>query len=359
MDNPLISIIMPTYNRIQTLPASISSVLQQTYTNWELIVVDDRSTDDTKALISDYEKKDPRIRYLYNIRKKGPAAARNLGIENSRGEYLAFLDSDDEWFSHHLEDSINALRDEGVNVCFSLWIERNNKTGEEYKVLEAEGAKEVLDDVIREFGLSERNNRIVFPSPQFYEVKCLKTVHVCHINTMLINKEVIRKVGLLNEKILASEDTDFMYRIFYEFPFCLIKNYHFIYNQGEDNIHNFIDRHMLDLDKIINHTEWVRKLTFCGIYKCEMLRTRQEFIKKSPKIKKKDLCIQKCNSKIEAKFFTLGFINKNVSRSKALYYLMKSMRFKMNIRKFKLLVNILFPFIYKDQGIILDDLWLN
>ena len=94
-----VSIILPTYNRADTLPRALSSVLQQRFGDWELIVVDDGSTDDTAAL---FEETDPRVRLIRQA-NQGCYAARNAGIDASIGRLVAFLDSDDEWLPHYLE----------------------------------------------------------------------------------------------------------------------------------------------------------------------------------------------------------------------------------------------------------------
>ena len=104
---PLVSVIIPTYNRVHTLPASIDSVLRQTYNNLEVIVVDDGSTDGTESFVRGLA--DGRVRYARNMDKHGPAAARNLGVRLAEGEYLAFQDSDDEWHPDKLEKQIPFL----------------------------------------------------------------------------------------------------------------------------------------------------------------------------------------------------------------------------------------------------------
>lgn len=96
---PQVSIILPTYNRADTIRRAIESVQAQTFQNWELIVVDDGSTDSTAALVAHL---DPRITLIWQT-NRGFAEARNAGIRASTGNYLAFLDSDDEWLPHHLE----------------------------------------------------------------------------------------------------------------------------------------------------------------------------------------------------------------------------------------------------------------
>ena len=101
---PLVSIVTPTYNRSDFLPEAIDSVLGQTYENFELIIVDDGSTDDTQALVESYQK-DPRIRYFYQA-NQGQSVARNRGIAESKGEFICFLDSDNAWLPQKLERSL-------------------------------------------------------------------------------------------------------------------------------------------------------------------------------------------------------------------------------------------------------------
>src|SRR5499426_2978620 len=101
----MVSVIMPTFNRADTIRRAIRSVQAQTFTEWELIVVDDGSTDDTVALI---EGCDPRLK-LIRQKNQGTAGARNTGLRASAGSYIAFLDSDDEWLPHHLELCVSFL----------------------------------------------------------------------------------------------------------------------------------------------------------------------------------------------------------------------------------------------------------
>ncbi|MGB3624622.1 MAG: glycosyltransferase family 2 protein, partial [Henriciella sp.] len=102
----LVSVVIPTYNRARTLRRAVESVLRQSYTNLELIVVDDASTDDTKAVLSSIN--DPRMRVITYEFNRGCAAARNIGARDARGEYLAFQDSDDEWLADKLSKQVAA-----------------------------------------------------------------------------------------------------------------------------------------------------------------------------------------------------------------------------------------------------------
>ena len=110
MLNSKISIVIPTYNRVDFLPKAIQSVLNQTYRNWEMIIVDDGSTDNTEEIVKGY--KESRIQYIVHKYNLGLSAARNTGIKKSRGEYIAFLDSDDEWFPEKISCQMNIFQKE-------------------------------------------------------------------------------------------------------------------------------------------------------------------------------------------------------------------------------------------------------
>ena len=107
------SVVIPTYNRAELLPRSIESVLGQTFNDFELIVVDDGSTDSTKEVVKSYE--DNRIVYIKHSENWNGSAARNTGIKNSQGKYIAFLDSDDEWHPEKLELQFSQLQDRPDN----------------------------------------------------------------------------------------------------------------------------------------------------------------------------------------------------------------------------------------------------
>jgi glycosyltransferase involved in cell wall biosynthesis len=113
-NSPTVSVIIPTYNRAQLLSRSIQSVLNQTYQDFEIIIVDDASTDDTEEVISNLDNE--KIRYLRHEKNKGAAAARNTGIKAARGSYIAFQDSDDEWLFEKLEKQMKIFETAPPNV---------------------------------------------------------------------------------------------------------------------------------------------------------------------------------------------------------------------------------------------------
>ena len=126
-NDELISVIIPTYNRGYIIKKSIESVLAQTYTNFELIIVDDGSTDNTKQVIDEF--KDYRIRYIFQ-NNAGACAARNKGISVSKGKYIAFHDSDDEWFPDKLKIQLSALKKTGAEIVVSQMLLKNAEYGE-------------------------------------------------------------------------------------------------------------------------------------------------------------------------------------------------------------------------------------
>lgn len=112
----LISIVLPTYNRRKTLKDTVDNILEQTYKNFELIIVDDDSTDGTEMMISQYN--DNRIIYIKNSSNKGACYSRNRGVENARGIYIAFQDSDDLWKKDKLEKQIEFLINMDADITF-------------------------------------------------------------------------------------------------------------------------------------------------------------------------------------------------------------------------------------------------
>lgn len=117
----LVSVIMPTYNCGQFIRESIDSVLAQTYENWELLIVDDCSTDDTETVVSAYT--DPRIRYMRNEHNMGAALTRNRALREANGRYIAFLDADDLWLPEKLERQLAFMQQNGYAFTYHNYTE--------------------------------------------------------------------------------------------------------------------------------------------------------------------------------------------------------------------------------------------
>lgn len=134
MSNALVSIITPTYNCAKFIGKTIESVLKQTYTNWEIVIVDDASTDNTEEIVKQYN--DKRIKYIKLKQNSGADVARNIAIEEAKGKYMAFLDSDDLWQPDKLEKQIKFMEQNNYNI-----------TATDYEQIDEEGR--ILNRIIK------------------------------------------------------------------------------------------------------------------------------------------------------------------------------------------------------------------
>ena len=130
--NDLVSVIMPMYNAERFIKYAITSVISQSYTNWELLIIDDCSKDNSAKIVKEYTGIDNRIYYLKTETSSGsPCIPRNIGIQKSRGRYIAFLDSDDVWLPNKLEKQLPLFNDECTAIVFSNY-EKINEDGERH-----------------------------------------------------------------------------------------------------------------------------------------------------------------------------------------------------------------------------------
>lgn len=128
-NKPLVTIVIPLYNAEKYIGETIESVFNQSYQNWEIIVIDNCSTDNSKKIVKKFESKEQRLTLIeltYN--SGGPARPRNIGIENTKGEYIAFLDADDVWLPKKLEKQIEFMKSENLNFssCDCILIDENS-----------------------------------------------------------------------------------------------------------------------------------------------------------------------------------------------------------------------------------------
>ena len=127
--NPNVSVVIPTYNRAHLIGRAIKSVLDQTYQDFEIIVVDDDSTDNTEEVVKRFN--DSRIHYIRHKQNRGGAVARNTGIKAARGKYIAFQDSDDEWLPEKLEKQINCFvkYSDSIGAVYCLYYTQDDSLG--------------------------------------------------------------------------------------------------------------------------------------------------------------------------------------------------------------------------------------
>jgi len=248
---PLVSVIIPTFNRKRLIKKAIESVLNQSYKNFELIIVDDGSTDGTEGFIKKLSRKNKKIRYIKNKHKKGLPGARNQGIEISKGEFIAFLDSDDEWLKHHLKDSINTLRKYNLDACASLLYEKLDNKIHKVREKHLKKAVDYCNPISKE-------NFYIFNKKlaEFFIID--KTMLVASADILVLRKSILDKIGSFDESLLTSEDTELSFRLYLNSNFCWINNHHAIYNRGnEDSLHAFKNKNNISKVKFDNKG-WIK-----------------------------------------------------------------------------------------------------
>lgn len=231
----MISVIIPTYKRLNELERAIKSVLSQRYHNFEILIVNDYCDEATvKQLIR--EINDDRIRYFNNERKKGANGARNTGILHSKGEYIAFLDDDDELLPSKFSTQIKHLKTKSEKwggVFGSYLSEKKNS----WNIVKYENLAEVtLKDVI------------------------LNNISICSGSNLIIKKEAIEKVGLWDEDLFRQQDLEFLLRFLSKYKLAYDINISLkIYGHNTPNpIKAFTEREKY-LQKILNHLELLSK----------------------------------------------------------------------------------------------------
>lgn len=184
-----ISVVIPTYNRAHLIKASIQSVLDQTLQPYEIIVVDDFSTDNTEEVVNSFNS--PLIKYVKNQRKKGANGARNTGILMAKGEFIAFHDSDDTWYGEKLKEQYNILRNnEDIYLCFCSL--------ESFDVLDKK-----IAIIPKKYAATDKIDKI------------LKQKNIISTQTILLRNE-LENNQLFDEDIKRFQDWDFI--------LCILKN---------------------------------------------------------------------------------------------------------------------------------------
>lgn len=196
----MVSVIIPTYNRAKLLIEAVQSVLDGTYKNIEIIVIDDGSSDDTKSILNKKYKNKSKVKIISNTRKKGPAGARNTGLLAAKGDYIAFLDSDDLWMPKKLEVQLKGM----------------------------EKAKSSFSSTFCKY-VNYACTRYNIPSGNIF--KALLAENYIRTSSVIITKEVVQKIGLFDEEIFGTEDLDYWLRISREYDFYFEKEFLGIYRR--------------------------------------------------------------------------------------------------------------------------------
>lgn len=208
MNGPLISVIIPAYQSEKTILRAIKSAQSQSYRNIEIVVVDNASTDNTKKIIEEQQNLDCRLRLIRLEKNQGPAGGRNAGVYSSSGQFVAFLDSDDEWNESKLEKQLPVLMENpriGIVICNSYNI--NSQTGYSYTYsskfqpyIDKMEPHQISEDPIA-FELAGPVRRILYS-------KC-----IINLSSVLLKKELFNQLGGFNAKFYGPEDLDFWIRL--------------------------------------------------------------------------------------------------------------------------------------------------
>jgi len=212
--NPDYSVIIPTYNRLEVLPRAVKSVLEQKHKNFELILVDDGSTDGTSEWLN--LQMDSRIRVIRLLENRGVSHARNVGIKTSCGTYLAFLDSDDEWLPSKLQKQWEVLLAQKAMVCHTeeIWIRNGVRVNQ-------------CDHHKKQGGpIFSQSLKLCAMSP----------------SSIIIHQEVLKSVGLFDESLPACEDYDLWLKITAKYPVHFISEPQIIkYGGHEDQLSKTVE----------------------------------------------------------------------------------------------------------------------
>lgn len=208
MTPPMVSVIVPTYQRANSVVKAVSSILEQEFKDLEVIVVDDHSSDTTRDIIQNLQNNDSRIKYLYLEKNGGPGGARNAGVAAARGEFIAFLDSDDEWKPGKLGKQVEFLQanpeiDVVFTDCTNSSIIRNTSNKLSF-----------------ENGEFLRNLQLI-PFPEYPDFYCLNgpvreelfRKFFILISSAVVRRSALTQVGGFNPNRRGAEDVDFFVRL--------------------------------------------------------------------------------------------------------------------------------------------------
>ena len=244
------SIVIPTYNRHRKIQKAIRSVQKQSYANWELLVVDDGSTDETETYLYQCSLTDQRITYLKRLegRLKGASTCRNIGIENAKGRYIAFLDSDDEWKPDKLERDKFWIEEKYARAIYSGIIIDNGDI--RYKA------------PTRHISSNETYEDLVFGGENFAQT-----------SSMVVHREILQKIKF-NEKLKRPEDMDFFIKVgnrsgweFYDEDVTVLyweKNVQRMNSSNLDSMRFFYEKHQIQVKSPDNCARFLTWLWVCA-----------------------------------------------------------------------------------------------
>lgn len=234
--NPIVSVIIPVYNGERYLTETIESVIAQTEVNWEIIAVNDGSSDNSQAILQEYAKKIPDRIKVITVENGGVSRARNTAVAVARGTYVAFLDQDDLWASRKLERQVEMFsQDKNLGISFTnvMFIDEKGTV--------------LREDVLR-FGVKHRGNIFEF----------LIFENFIGISSVMLKKELYVRTGGFDPRFSLAEDYDFLLKVTQKSSIDYIDEPLLLYREhGDSGTHIKIDRLIDEALSISNH--WRRQ----------------------------------------------------------------------------------------------------
>ena len=208
--SPAVSVIIPVFNRNHTLPRALSSALGQTFTNLEIIVVDDASEEPAAEVVRGFG--DARVRLIVHGNNRGANAARNTGMVKARGKYVAFLDSDDEWHPHKIQVQVEAMETAPLSVAGHCT-----------------GLTAFTEDGNPSFKKSPRFSGNIYPL-------LLLRNEIGPLSSVLVRRAILAEIGGFDESLSSSQDWDLYLRIAQGYKFLSVSDSLVLYHMGSDSI---------------------------------------------------------------------------------------------------------------------------
>lgn len=306
---PLVSVIIPAYNRRDVIGRAIQSVLNQSLQDFEIIIIDDNSLDDTENFINGLS--DSRIKYFKHTKNLGPAAARNTGLKIAKGEFFAFLDSDDEWMPNKLESQVAVFKNVNPNLGLVYVKSVIYKKGKLLPHLP--------------YNWLPRNEGFIYDD--------LLRLNFIDTPATMIKREVIDSIGMFDENLKCLEDYDLFLRISQKFEIAFVNEPLLITHYSANGVNE---------QNLKNHADTLCKITvknFGDYLKREKILSNRFLIigdlyyqandfRNSIKYFRRSLGLNRSNFKTKILFFTIKLLNYKPSR---LYFLIRSILIKFNL----------------------------
>ncbi len=234
---PRVSVIIPTYNRAHSIERALQSAQNQTLKDIEILICDDVSTDSTKELIQTYIKHAPRIKWLSALKNQGPGASRNLGMKTAQGDYIAFLDSDDEWLPEKLGKQVERMDSEPLEVGVCFCGAKIIKYGTIHRTVFYKPKKSWEYDTLRKYVM----NKIDFVTP-----------------IILFRRNCLTEAGMMAE-FRESEDDEFLLRLFFHFKLAVIPEVYAVIHLDTSWNKNAYEYKTIALENYLRNHEPIRQ----------------------------------------------------------------------------------------------------